>query len=90
MMSGLTVEQRLAVKRLSTKLRGIVQMNVSSYTNVIGPHAGEITDAPTLRELEVIEAFYIAFGIKFEPWRALCRAELRRFRSRAKYAQEQP
>lgn len=80
----MNAKQRRALQRIAPVLRGIVQMDVNSYTNLVGSHIGEITDAPTLRELKAIEYFCAAFEIEFKSWRDLCRAEVARFDRRPK------
>jgi hypothetical protein len=75
--------QRKALKRIGPVLNGILQMNASSYTNLIGPAIGRITDPDILRECRAIEAFCKAFGVAYTPIKDLCAAETSDFANRA-------
>ncbi len=74
--------QRRAVKRITRVLLDEQQCLVNSYTNLIGPNVGEITEAPILREIRAIEAFFVAFGIEHEKTSKLCADEAARFEKR--------
>jgi hypothetical protein len=72
-------QQQRALRRIGPVLNGVLQMNANSYTNLIGPALGRITDADILHECRAIEAFCKAFGIEYKSIKDLCAAQIREF-----------